>query len=118
SDGLLLAIYDHDSLQLVSSQTGLPLTGRFSPKSLIRKTLDPRARVLDIVEVGANGEIHARCPQEEAACEGQVFVRDPPDARSIADCPLELLTGRDRAGNRVEPDALIALPGNRCHSAR
>lgn len=111
-DGHLFALHDRESVQLMSSRSGLPLSSRFSPGSLVIPLPDTGVPLLDTVEVDANGELRLRC----ALCEGQVFVRDPPNLGRLSDCRLELLTGRNAKGVRLEPEALLAMPRAGCHA--
>lgn len=113
-DGRTFAVFDHNTIQLVASQTGLPLTGQFHPKSLVSNAVEPEAVIFESAQVQNDGSIHVPCSRSDVCGDGE-FLRNAPDLKSLDSCHgFELLTGRDDDGGRLQPEFLIPLIGRDC----
>lgn len=103
------ALSNGKSVQLFDTDTGLALTDTFEPlKRLTPPATEPGERQFDVIELGADGGVTVRWKKYNDACDGQVVTRTAPPPRTSTCQPLELLTGRDAAGQRFGGAALLS----------
>ncbi|GEM_PF-5388571 len=109
ANGALFSLQSKETFQLFDASSGLPLTDRFDPATLMDEAPGEDWRDhFGKAHIDDSGRVSIPCSSHSNYCTGRLFIREAPPAPIFSGCRrIELLTGKDHAGERLDVSTLI-----------